>query len=109
MATLYQLHSTMDTLRRSANEMALTWRAGDSIILLGATVAFIEWLNAYLNDSDIAGIKAIYALADDVTQLGTNTSAKLNLNARLTAVLTDKEWITLTQDDEFDKVVTIAL
>ena len=109
MATLYQLHSTMDMLRRSTSEMALTWRAGDSIVLLGATVAFVDWLNAYLGDSDIKGIKAIYALADDVAELGVNTSAKLNLNARLTAVLTDKEWVNLTQDDEFDKIVTIAL
>lgn len=109
MATLYQLHSTMDTLRSCSNEMALTWRAGDSIILLGSTVAFVEWLNAYLDDADIEGIKAIYALSDDVEQLGVNTSAKLNLNAKLTAVLTDNEWVNLTQDAEFDKVVTIAL
>lgn len=109
MATLYQLHSTMDRLRRSTEEMALTWRAGDSIILLGATVAFIEWLNAYLSDSDIEGIAGIYALADDVAQLSNNTTVKLNLNAKLTDVLTDDEWVTMTQDLQFDKVVTIAL
>ncbi|OLF38374.1 hypothetical protein [Psychrobacter sp. Cmf 22.2] len=109
MATLYQLHSTMDRLRRSTEEMALTWRAGDSIILLGATVAFIEWLHAYLSDSDIEGIAGIYALADDVAQLSNNTTAKLNLNAKLTGVLTDNEWVTMTQDPQFDKVVTIAL
>ena len=114
MATLYQLHSNMDTLRKGANEMALTWRKGDSIILLGATVAFIDWLNAYLDDADIEGVKAIYALADDVAQLGTNTIAKLNLSAKLTAVLTDDEWVKLTQnftspETKFDKVVTIAL
>ena len=50
MATLYQLHCTMDTLRRSTEQMASTWHAGDSIILLGATVAFIDWFNAYLGD-----------------------------------------------------------
>lgn len=109
MATLYQLHSNMDTLRRCTSEMALMWRAGDSIILLGATVAFIEWLNAYLDDADIEGIKAIYALTDDVAQLGVNTAAKLNLSARLTDVLTDSEWVSLTQDRQFDKVVTISL
>lgn len=109
MATLYQLHSTMDRLRRSTEEMALTWRAGDSIILLGATVAFIEWLHAYLSDSDIEGIAGIYALADDVAQLSNNTTAKLNLNAKLTGVLTDDEWVTMTQNLQFDKVVTIAL
>lgn len=124
MATLYQLHSTMDTLRRSTEEMSMTWRAGDSIVLLGTTVAFIEWLQAYLDDSDIQGITGIYALADDVAQLSENTTAKLNLNARLTGLLTDSEWVQMTQDisindvyvagthvseAKFDKIVTIAL
>lgn len=109
MATLYQLHSTMDTLRSITVEMAMTWRAGDSIILLGSTVAFIDWLSAYLNDADIENIKAIYALSDDVAALGENTTAKLSLSAKLTALLTDNEWVALTQDDAFDKVVTIAL
>ena len=109
MATLYQLHSTMDMLRRSTEEMSRTWRTGDSIILIGTTVAFIDWFTAYLGESDIQGIEGIYALADDVAQLTTNTSAKLNLDAKLDSVLTDAEWVDLTQDTQFDKVVTIAL
>lgn len=109
MATLYQLHSTMDMLRRSTEEMSRTWRTGDSIILIGTTVAFIDWFTAYLGESDIQGIKGIYALTDDVAQLTTNTSAKLNLDAKLQSVLTDAEWVDLTQDTQFDKVVTIAL
>lgn len=109
MATLYQLHSTMDTLRRSTEEMALTWRAGDSIILLGTTVAFIAWLHAYVDDMEVEGIAGIYALTDDVAQLSENTTARLNLDAKLTALLTDGEWVKMTQDTQFDKVVTIAL
>ncbi|MGB2081878.1 MAG: hypothetical protein ACPHVJ_02925 [Psychrobacter sp.] len=109
MATLYQLHSTMDTLRRSTEEMSRTWRTGDSILLLGSTPAFIDWLNAYLNDSDIDGIAGIYALADDIAQLTANTTGKLNLETKLTAILTDAEWVNLTQSSQFDKVVTIAL
>ena len=109
MATLYQLHSTMDTLRRSAEEMSRTWRTGDSIILLGTTAAFIDWLNAYLNDSEIDGIAGIYALAGDISQLTVNTAGKLNLESKLTDILTDEEWISLSQDSQFDKVVTIAL
>ncbi|MGE6440647.1 hypothetical protein ACQKC9_03665 [Psychrobacter sp. NPDC078409] len=109
MATLYQLHSTMATLRRSTEEMSRTWRTGDSILLLGSTPAFIDWLNAYLNDSDIDGIAGIYALADDIEQLTTNTTGKLNLETKLTAILTDAEWVNLTQSSQFDKVVTIAL
>ena len=99
----------MDTLRRSTEEMSRTWRSGDSILLLGATPAFIDWLNAYLNDSDIDGIAGIYALADDVAQLTANTTGKLNLETKLTGVLTDAAWVKLTQDSSFDKVVTIAL
>ena len=124
MATLYQIHSTMDTLRRSVDEMSRTWRTGDSILLLGSTVAFISWLDAYLNDSEIQGIANIYALADDVAQLSNNTSAKLNLETKLSGLLTDEEWVNLTQSANFsntsvsntdannagfDKVVTIAL
>ncbi len=109
MATLYQLHSTMATLRHSTEEMSRTWRTGDSILLLGATPAFIDWLNAYLNDSDIDGIAGIYALADDIAQLTANTTGKLNLETKLTAILTDAEWVNLTQSSQFDKVVTIAL
>ena len=113
MATLYQLHSTMDKLRSSTSEMALTWQAGDSIVLLGSTVAFVAWFDAYLNDADITGIKAIYALQQDVAQLGADTTAKLKLDSKLTALLTDAQWVELTlnayQDIKFDKVVTIAL
>ncbi len=109
MATLYQLHSTMATLRRSTEEMSRTWRTGDSILLLGSTPAFIDWLNAYLNDSDIDGIAGIYALADDIAHLTANTTGKLNLETKLTAILTDAEWVNLTQSSQFDKMVTIAL
>ena len=122
MATLYQIHSSMDTLRRSVDEMSRTWRTGDSILLLGTTVAFISWLDAYLNDIEIQGIADIYALADDVAQLSINTSAKLNLETKLSRLLTDEEWVNLTQNTNasdtdntnannvaFGKVVTIAL
>lgn len=121
MTTLYQLHSTMDALKSSTIEMSLSWRDGDSILLLGTTVAYIDWLNAYLADSDIEGVKAIYALADDVAQLSThistnisadisaNTTAALNNDAKFTDILTDAEWVTLTRSEQFDKVVTISL
>ena len=117
MATLYQLHCSMDTLRRSTEQMASTWHAGDSIILLGTTVAFIDWFNAYLGDLEsieIEDIAAIYALAEDVAQLSVDTTTKLNLTTKLTAILSDDEWVALTQnthanDAKFDKVVTIAL
>ena len=109
MATLYQIHSPMDTLRRATAEMALTWRAGDSIILLGTTVAFIDWFNAYINETDIQEIAGMYALAADVAQLADKATAQLKLNEKLRALLSDSDWVQLTQDSQFDKVVTIAL
>lgn len=109
MATLYQLHNTMDRLERSTEEISLTWHTGDSILLLGTTVAFIDWLNAALSESDVNSIAGIYALTDDVAQLTSDTATQLNLEAKLTGLLTDNEWVKLTQDEQFDKVVTIAL
>lgn len=109
MATLYQLHSTIDTLRRSVDEMSRTWHSGDSIVLLGTTVAFIDWLDTYLGDINIEDIAGIYALADDISQLSVDTTDKLRLPSKLSGVLTDNEWVNLTQDKQFDKVVTIAL
>ena len=114
MATLYQLHSSMDKLERSTEELSRTWHAGDSILLLGTTVAFIDWLNASLGENDINSIAGIYALTDDVAQLTPNIATQniatqLNLAAKLTGLLTDDEWVTLTQNSQFDKVVTVAL
>ena len=109
MATLYQLHSSMDKLERSTEELSRTWHAGDSILLLGTTVAFIDWLNASLGENDINSIAGIYALTDDVAQLTPNIATQLDLAAKLTGLLTDDEWVTLTQNSQFDKVVTVAL
>lgn len=109
MATLYQLHSPMDTLRRSTAEIEKTWRAGDSIVLLGSTVAFIDWLNAYINETDIEGIAGIYALATDVAELGDKAIVQLKLDGKVSKLLSDSEWVKLTQDAKFNKVVTIAL
>lgn len=109
MATLYQLHSTLDTLDSNIEAVARTWRAGDSIVLLGASVAYIAWLDAYLDEHEIQGVRAIYALEDDVAQLNKQTIAQLNLNAKLSATLSDDDWVRLTQDTQFNNVVTIAL
>lgn len=109
MATLYQLHSPMNKLKPSIDQLALTWQQGDSVILLGTTVSFVDWLNAYVGDSEIDNIANLYALVDDVAKLDDHTTTKLNLDTKLTAVLTDTEWVMLTQDPKFTKVVTIAL
>ncbi|MGI9340226.1 MAG: hypothetical protein ACR2PP_06275 [Psychrobacter sp.] len=109
MATLYQLHSTMDNLRRSTDQLALTWRHCDSRMLLGSTAAFSDRLTAYLKENEITGIANIYALSADLSQLDEATTTKLKLNNKVDAVLSDTEWVKLTQDSTFDNVVTIAL
>lgn len=111
MTTLYQLHSTMDKLECSVHDLARTWHDGDSILLLGSTVAFIDWLHAYLEDNDIkkSNVGAIYALAEDITQLSADALLKLNLDSKITMILSDEDWVKITQDSKFDKVVTIAL
>lgn len=114
MATLYQLHSSMDMLRRCTDEMSRTWQRGDSILLLGTTATFIDWLNAYLADKDIDGIAAMYALSDDIAQLTTSAVEQLQLDTKLSAILSDQQWVALTgsidnNHAKFDKVVTIAL
>lgn len=112
MATLYQLHSTIDMLESSAHKIALTWSPGDSIILLGNTVAFIDWLVACLIEIEVEGISAIYALKTDIELLGADIANKLKVNTKLTAILTDSEWVALTQNsttEKFDKIVTVSL
>lgn len=109
MSTLYQLHSTMDNLRASTEQLAVTWNSGDSLLLLGTTVAYIDWLQAYLTDNDIEQVAGIFALADDIAQLNETAMAALNLKDKLIAILTDNDWVTMTLDKQFDKVVTIAL
>lgn len=91
------------------DQLALSWRSGDSLLLLGTTVAFIDWLKAYLTENQIDGIASLYVLADDIAQLGDNTIAKLALDTKIDEVLSDTDWVNLTQDSQFDKVVTIAL
>ncbi len=108
MATLYQLHSTIDNLHPSCDKLALTWRRGDRIILLGAAAAYLDWLQAYLDDSDVTEVAGIYALASDITKLAVSSTDKLKLDTKLTAILTDEQWVNMTQDKQFDKVVTIA-
>ena len=108
MATLYQLHTPMDQLKHGVSEIARLWRHGDSILLLGSTAAYIDWLMAYLADSTIQQVAGIYALKGDLEQLNDSAVGYLNLT-NITKLLTDPEWVQLTQSADFDKVITIAL
>ena len=109
MATLYQIYSPMDTLRRHVIEMKATWQAGDHILLLGDTATFIDWFGEYLSDVDVRGVSAIYALKDDIEALPETIKSQIDI-ARFTALLTDSDWVSLcTTNTDIDKVVTMAL
>ncbi|WP_201532571.1 hypothetical protein [Psychrobacter ciconiae] len=109
MATLYQIYSPMDTLRRHVIDIKATWQVGDSILLLGDTAVFIDWLGEYLSDVDIRGVSAIYALKEDIDALPEAIKSQIDL-ARFTDLLTDSDWTELcTANTDIDKVVTVCL
>ena len=91
--------------------MAQLWHPGDSILLMADTAAYITWLTVYINDlnndeefeSRIDGIEGIYLLADDIETL--NNSAKLNCDFSKANVISDKQWVELTQ--KVDRVITL--
>lgn len=106
MHTLFQIHSNLDQLKSITADLQRLWHAGDAILLMGDTVAFIDWLKAYLDDYDIQKISGIYALSTDVQRLGENTVGKLHLDAKLSAQLDDSQWVELTQSA--NKVITLS-
>lgn len=108
MTTLYQLHSTIDDLRHSIEEMGRTWCRGDYIILLGATVAYIDWLQVYLTECEIDAISEIYALQSDIDALSEHTKKTLKLENKPIVILTDSEWVTTIHHPQFTKVVTLS-
>lgn len=111
MSTLFQLHAPMNTLKSMVREMAPLWHAGDSILLLGETVASLPWLKMYIEDinhdeesvSHISDIAAIYVLEEDFTQL--NDTAKSHIDLSKIEVLNDLQWVELTQS--IDRVITL--
>ena len=108
MTTLYQLHSTIERLKHSVEEMARTWCRGDRIVLLGATVAYIDWLQVYLTACEIDDISEIYALQNDIDALSEHTKKMLKLDNKSIMILTDNEWVTTIHHPQFTKVVTLS-
>lgn len=106
MATLYQLHCPMDQLKHGVDQMAKLWQRGDSILLLGSCACYIDWLSAYLADAPITDVTAIYALKEDIDHLADSAVGHLD---SFTQVLSDTDWVNLSQNAQFDKVITIAL
>ena len=109
MATLYQLHTTGETLDSSVARLAQTWQAGDSMVLLGATIAYIDWLQMRMDEQDLNDCHAMYALEQDISALDEHTRERLKLHDKVTTILSDQAWVALTQDPQFSQVISIAL
>lgn len=111
MATLFQIYAPMNSLKAMVREMAQLWHPGDSLLLMADSAAYFSWLSVYIDDlnqdeefeSRIDGIDAIYVLADDIEAL--NDSAKLNSDFSKVNVISDQQWVKLTQ--EVDRVITL--
>lgn len=112
MTTLFQIHANMTNLKSLLQEMATLWHAGDSVLLLGETAAYLDWFHAYVDDinandeieAEIREIDGLFVLSDDIQVL--NDSAKINLNLGQVKQLTDNDWIALT--DKVDRVITLT-
>lgn len=130
MSTLYQLHGNLTTLKQHIKTLAMTWQPQDSILLLGETVAYLDWLEAYIADSELpqSALSRLYLLEADIEALSPTTKQYLNLSSRACQVLSDSDWVALSLSQyettrpelttaasqtfeakpQFDKIVTIA-
>lgn len=112
--TLFQLHANPNSLKSALRNVAQLWQAGDAMILLGETVAYVDWLTAYVDEMQydeelehrITDIGAIYILTDDLDKLDNVAKSQVDFAIRdLCKVIDDEKWIALTQSAK--RVVTI--
>ena len=114
MSTLYQLHGNLATIKSQIKALEMLWQPFDSILLLGESAAYIDWLDAYIADSEISDVQQLYVLQTDIETLDSKTQQLLNMSGRNCQVLTDEAWVALTlpatatDNLAFDKVVTLA-
>lgn len=130
MRTLYQIHADMTTLKSRIKQLEPLWQQGDGLLLLGNTLAYLDWLEAYLSESDLGGITNIehlYALKSDFETLDQTTQQLLQLSSRGCQLLTDEQWVAITvssllnnssapnslsssesEEIGFDRIVTLA-
>lgn len=109
MTTLYQLHTDLDRLKAHCHELVELYQAGDGVILLGQSCAYVDWLLAILadigSDSHSNCQPQLYALHSDVDALSTATRSQLLPHQHLT-LISDDDWVGLTL--AADKVVTLS-
>lgn len=111
MSTLFQIHSSINTLKPLVKELSVLWKSGDHILLLGEAAGYLDWFKALIDDvnsddeseSEISDIAGWFALSEDINCL--NDSAKLHLDLSQMTLLTDTQWVALTQ--KVDRVVTL--
>ncbi len=119
MATFFQLHSDLANLNRQLSTITNYWQAGDGVLLMGQTVAFIDWVYDYYchqspivkSDSDTDDSKVdtvttikFYALQADFEVLTAQTQASIQ-QTDFVQFISDKEWVALT--NSYDRIVTI--
>lgn len=119
MSTLYQLHGNLAAIKQQVKALEMLWQPFDSIVLLGETVAYLDWIEAYIADSTINEVRKVYVLQADLDALDSHTQHLLDMSEKRCQIITDDDWVKLTlpikesdnvTDDwqVFDKVVTLA-
>lgn len=96
MRTLYQIHADMTTLKSRIKQLEPWWQPNDGVLLLGDTLAYLDWFEAYIADSDLNDLKHCYALQSDFDALSTTTQRLLNMSSRRCQLINDEQWVALT-------------
>ena len=115
MTTLFQLYSPIDSLKANIRQLAKLWQTDDKLLLLADSIAYIDWLHAYVDEHNFDAdgdenlskldINQLYVLAEDLELLAETTISNLNLTDKKVQVLSQDDWVKLTL--EVDKVVTL--
>lgn len=115
MTTLFQLYSPIDSLKANIRQLASLWQTGDKLLLLADSIAYIDWLHAYVDEHNFDAdedenlskldVNQLYILAEDLELLAETTITNLNLADKKVQVLSQEDWVKLTL--AVDKVVTL--
>ncbi len=129
MSTLFQLHSDLSNLSRNLATISNYWQSDDGILLMGQTVAFIDWVHDYYcqqpqeqpqddeqqykqqgkHEKQSSCPKTFpkinfYALQADFEVLTKHTQASIQ-QTDFVKFVHDDEWVSLT--NQYDNIMTI--
>lgn len=96
MRTLFQVHADMTSLKSRIKQLEPLWQPQDGILLLGETLAYLDWLEAYLAETDGLHVEYLFALQSDFEALDEHTRRLLNISSRRCELITDQQWVALT-------------